>query len=70
MKKINSISLLLGKSINALTTTEMSAIRGGTANTDVLANVSEEVQGNGVGPLCATADDKRRDRPGGGISTH
>lgn len=69
MKKINTFTMLHGKPIDIMTLTQMTTVRGGTLNTsDVLcALVIPDVT---PGPTCATNDDKRRDRPGGGISTH
>jgi hypothetical protein len=66
MKKINTFSHSVGKSLEILTTSQMLVIRGGMAIDDApcLSRPSK------VGPISATADDKRRDRPGGGISTH
>lgn len=70
MKKFNTISLSSSKPLDVLTIKQMSVIRGGTSTaTDVLAGLDLPEQ-SVAGPLCATDDDKRRDRPGGGISTH
>lgn len=70
MKKINTLSLSSCKSIDVLSITQMSVIRGGTSTAaDVLAGLDLPEQ-SVAGPTCATDDDKRRDRPGGGISTH
>ncbi len=64
MKKINTFSTSLGQGVDILSTTQMAVIKGGLS-----ANDSVNVDAP-VGPLSATADDKRRDRPGGGVSTH
>jgi hypothetical protein len=53
---------------NVLTTNEMRLVKGGAnsnASTIGLAMANGEVNINS-----ATADDKRRERPGGGITTH
>lgn len=65
MKKINTLSSTLKQSLNILSTSQMAIIRGG-AGTGVALDLPNAV----VGPLEAAADDKRRDRPGGGVSTH
>jgi hypothetical protein len=65
MKKINTLSSTFKQSLDILSVSQMSIIRGG-AGTDVSLDLPDAA----VGPLEATADDKRRDRPGGGISTH
>ena len=67
MKKINTLSIALKQSMDVLTVSQMSLIRGG-ASTTVSDLVLPDVAA--VGALSATDDDKRRDRPGGGISTH
>ncbi len=76
MKKINSFNFSVNKSFDILTVSQMSAIRGGLDATFSIAgtlsvndplSVASVVS---VGPISATLDDKRRDRPGGGISTH
>lgn len=58
MKKINTLSLSLKQSMDVLTVSQMSLIKGGASTTIVAIAPS------------VTTDDKRRDRPGGGISTH
>ena len=71
MKKINTTTMFLGKSASILTTTQMSAIKGGTSTaSDVLSDLDLPTDNAVCGPLSATDDDKRRDRPGGGVSTH
>lgn len=69
MKKINTIHFPTSKSFDILTVSQMSTIKGG-ADTAVELSVSTTSVGLSVGPISATLDDKRRDRPGGGISTH
>lgn len=67
MKKINTLS----KQMNILTAAQMSVIKGGTISTigdNLLSN--SDLPAASVGPISATVDDKRRDRPGGGVSTH
>ena len=72
MKKINTISISLGKSVDILTASQMSLIKGGTTTDVLCSNIDllEAAIAAAVGPISATADDKRRDRPGGGVSTH
>lgn len=73
MKKINTFHFPTSKSFDILTVSQMSAIRGGLdavlSSVDVLY-VDTTLSVVSVGPISATLDDKRRDRPGGGISTH
>ena len=73
MKKINTFQFPTSKSFDILTVSQMSAIRGGLdavlSSVDVLY-VDTTLSVVSVGPISATLDDKRRDRPGGGISTH
>ena len=72
-KTFNSVSNM---SIDILTASQMSTIRGGLYADLSLSNdlgllvTAETTTVKTVGPLSATLDDKRRDRPGGGISTH
>jgi hypothetical protein len=80
MKKINTIYFPNSQSFDILTASQMAEVKGGnTSYTDLLASaglteaditaaIAEATAA--VGPICATLDDKRRDRPGGGISTH
>lgn len=72
MKKINTISMSIGKSVDILTVSQMSLIRGGTALNSLCSIDLPQaaVAAAAVGPISATVDDKRRDRPGGGVSTH
>lgn len=68
MKKINTLNLTLKQSLDVLTVSQMSLIKGG-------ANTTANTLGSLAAPEAAdatnaTADDKRRDRPGGGVSTH
>lgn len=69
MKKINTLSsITLKQSMNVLTVSQMSLIKGGTSTTSGAVGAAES-------PVVAdtasvAADDKRRDRPGGGVSTH
>ncbi len=73
MKKINTFHFPTSMSFDILTVSQMSAIRGGLdavlSSVDVLY-VDTTLSVVSVGPISATLDDKRRDRPGGGISTH
>ncbi len=76
MKKINTIHFPNSRSFDILTVSQMSAIRGGLdailSSVDML-NVDSTLSvtyNTSIGPISATLDDKRRDRPGGGISTH
>ena len=68
MVKNNSLKTALSPT-NVLTKAQMMAIKGGIDTSVVIATVPVFVSVT-VGPISATDDDKRRDRPGGGISTH
>ena len=76
MKKINTIHFPNSQSFDILTASQMSSIRGGldavlsTVDTLYVDPTLSAVTAATVGPISATLDDKRRDRPGGGISTH
>lgn len=80
MKKINTIHFPNSQSFDILTASQMSEVKGGGSTyTDLLtslglteADVTDAVTSfmAAIGPISATLDDKRRDRPGGGISTH
>ena len=62
--------MVLGKQIHVLTAKQMAVIKGGTDSAaDALALLAATAAA-AVGPLSATDDEKRRERPGGGISTH
>jgi hypothetical protein len=63
MKKIET---LISK-LSILTTSQMMHIKGGAIP---CGNTSDDLSGPNVGPVYATNDEKRRDRPGGGVSTH
>ena len=68
MKKINTLNLALKQSMDVLTVSQMSLIRGGASTTiDALGSC---INSSVADAASATADDKRRDRPGGGVSTH
>ncbi len=76
MEKKNTFNSVFSKTIDILTASQMSTIRGGLS-TDIslssdlgLLDTSITITTQSVGPISATLDDKRRDRPGGGISTH
>lgn len=68
MVKNNSLKTALSPT-NVLTKAQMMAIKGGIDTSVVIATAPVFVSVT-VGPISATDDDKRRDRPGGGISTH
>ena len=72
MKKTTTLSMVLGKQIHVLTAKQMAVIKGGVDSTaDALAVLTATAAAAAaVGPLSATDDEKRRERPGGGISTH
>ena len=67
---MTTLSMVLGKQINVLTAKQMTAIKGGTDSTANALAVLTATAAAAVGPLSATDDEKRRERPGGGISTH
>ena len=69
---MTTLSMVLGKQIHVLTAKQMAAIKGGVDSTaDALAVLTATAAAAAaVGPLSATDDEKRRERPGGGISTH
>jgi hypothetical protein len=70
MIKMHSFNAeLLGKEL-ILTSRQMLMVKGGSPNNLNINNPIEGCQAPSVGPLSATDDDKRRERPGGGISTH
>jgi hypothetical protein len=62
---INLKSIVLN---NVLTANEMTLVKGGV-NTNAFTNGLRNAKSN-VSINSATADDKRRERPGGGITTH
>jgi hypothetical protein len=65
MNKINSLKSILG-SRALLSNIEITLIKGGAVTNPVaLANAST----TGINASTAAADDKRRSRPGGGVST-
>ena len=68
MVKNNSLKTALSPT-NVLTKAQMMAIKGGI-DTSVVIETAPVFVYVTVGPISATDDDKRRDRPGGGISTH
>lgn len=80
MKKINTFHFPTSMSFDILTTSQMAEIKGGgTTATDLLASLglteadiaaAAAAFAAAVGPISVVLDDKRRDRPGGGISTH
>lgn len=80
MKKINTFHFPTSKSFDILTASQMAEVKGGGSTyTDLLASLGLTEADIAaatadftavVGPISATLDDKRRDRPGGGISTH
>lgn len=74
MKKTTTLSMVLGKQIHVLTAKQMAVIKGGVDSTAdalaVLTATAAAAAAAAVGPLSATDDEKRRERPGGGISTH
>lgn len=84
MKKINTIHFPNTQPFDILTASQMAEVKGGGLTfTSLLTNlglteadIAEAATTAAaafaavVGPISATLDDKRRDRPGGGISTH
>ena len=84
MKKINTFHFPTSQTFDILTASQMSEVKGGGSTyTDLLASLglteadiaaaaaaAAAAFAAAVGPISATLDDKRRDRPGGGISTH
>ena len=84
MKKINTFHFPTSQSFDILTASQMAEVKGGGSTyTDLLASLglteadittaiadATAAFAAAAGPICATLDDKRRDRPGGGISTH
>ncbi len=79
MKKINTFHFPTSQSFDILTASQMAEVKGGESTyTDLLASLglteadiaAAAAFAAAVGPISATLDDKRRDRPGGGISTH
>ena len=75
MGKKNTFNVIFSKTIDILTPSEMSTIRGGSTLDVIISSelnllLSETTTAVVIGPISATLDDKRRDRPGGGISTH
>ena len=70
MKKMTTLSMVLSKQINVLTASQMSVIKGGTDSSTAVLDPLAAVVASAVGIVSATDDEKRRERPGGGISTH
>ena len=74
MNKKNTFNSVFSKSIDILSASQMSTIKGGlsidTSLSTGLVALDTTAATATVGPISATLDDKRRDRPGGGISTH
>ena len=84
MKKINTFHFPTSMSFDILTASQMAEVKGGgSIYTNLLASLGlteADIASAAasaaaafavvVGPISATLDDKRRDRPGGGISTH
>ncbi len=79
MEKNHTFNFNFSRTIDVLTASEMSTIRGGGTISDVTIldvtissdlNLLSSETTAAIGPISATLDDKRRDRPGGGISTH
>ena len=75
MKKINTIHFPNSKSFGILTISQMAEVKGGAdtavaVSSSLTLSVTASTTAVSVGPISATLDDKRRDRPGGGISTH
>lgn len=76
MNKKNTFNSVFSKSIDILSASQMSTIKGGLSTDITLSDVMVFIDTaiatatTSIGPLSATLDDKRRDRPGGGISTH
>ncbi len=84
MKKINTFHFPKSQSFDILSASQMAEVKGGGSTyTDLLASLglteadiaaaaaaAADAFAAAVGPISATLDDKRRDRPGGGISTH
>ncbi len=66
MKKISALT----SQMNVLTTSQMYLIKGGTAGDGSTSLTPPAAGTTAVGPISATDDEKRRDRPGGGVSTH
>jgi hypothetical protein len=67
MKKISALTTQM----NVLTTSQMSLIKGGTAGeASLLDGLTAINAAAATGPISATDDEKRRERPGGGVSTH
>ena len=76
MNKKHTFNSVFSKSIDVLSASQMSTIRGGlTVVNNLLSdlgleNITITTTPPVIGPVGAILDDKRRDRPGGGISTH
>ena len=75
MGKKNTFNFIFSRTIDVLTASEMSTIKGGNTLDVIISSklnllLSETTTAVVIGPISATLDDKRRDRPGGGISTH
>ena len=74
MGKKNTFNFIFSRTIDVLTASEMSTIKGGTTlDTTFSSELNLTLTATTtavIGPISATLDDKRRDRPGGGISTH